>query len=188
MGKVEYIRLVMLRDDLAGIPEHPLPDGFSMRRFGDGDRATWLRIEKAAEPYVNISDKTFDREFSGDLPAMGRRSRFLVAPDGRDIGTITCWYDRSYAGKRWGRIHWVAIVPEFQGRGLAKCMMTAAMKHLRSLGHRRGILETQTPRIAAIKVYLDFGFKPDMTAKDAHRAWTLLREKLSHPALDVALT
>jgi len=184
---MEYIFVVMLRDNLASIPSYPLPEGFSMREYRDGDRQTWVQIERSAEPFINITEETFDREFGSDLPAMPRRCHFLVAPDGSDVGTITAWYERSYAGKRWGRIHWLAILPEFQHRGLAKPMMTFAMRRLRSLGHRRAILGTQTPRIAAIKTYLDFGFIPDLTVENALRAWSLVRDELSHPVLDETL-
>ena len=184
---MEYILVIMLRDDLTNIPSHPLPEGFSMRGFGEGDRRTWVQIENAAEPFIKITAETFDKEFGSDLPAMPRRCCFLVSPDGRDVGTITAWYERRYAGRRWGRIHWLAIIPEFQGRGLSKAMMTFAVERLRSLGHRRAILGTQTPRIAAIKTYLDFGFVPDMAAKDAPRAWSIVRDVLPHPILDEAL-
>ena len=175
----------MLRDHLSDIPDYPMPTGFRMRPFAEGDRDTWVSVETQSEPYIDITNAIFDREFGFDLPAMPKRCWFLVSPDSRDVGTITCWYDRHYGQKRWGRIHWVAIVPEFRGRRLAKCMMTFAMNHLRSLGHRRAILGTQPPRIPAIKTYLDFGFIPDMTADRAQRGWSMVRDKLSHPALDI---
>ena len=184
---MEYIPVTMLRQDLADIPQHPLPVGFSMRLFRDGDGGTWSGVWQAAEPHKTMKAEMFEREFSHDLPSMPRRCYFLVSPAGRDIGTVTAWYVRSYRGRPWGLIHYVAIVQEFQGRGLAKPMVTVAMNRLRLLGHRRAMLRTQTPRIVAIKTYLDFGFVPDMTAKDAHHAWSLVREVLPHPVLGCAL-
>ncbi len=181
---MEYIQIVMIREHLDAFPRFALPDGFAMRAFGPGDRETWVDLHLAAELYVTVSGELFDREFGHDLPAMPRRCCFLLSPTHRDIGTITGWYDRSYRGRRWGRIHWVAIVPGFQGRGLSKPMMTFAMDRLRSLGHRRAMLTTQPQRLAAIRTYLNFGFSPDMTAPDAQRGWTLVRRRLAHPALD----
>ncbi len=180
---IEYLPLLMFRENLRAIPQYSLPAGYSARMFRPDDRKAWLRIWRAAERYEKITPKTFDGNFGSDLPAMERRCLFLVAPGGQDVGTITAWYERRYKGNRWGRIHWVAIVPQLQGRGLAKPMLAAGMNLMRSLRHRRAILDTQTTRIAAIKTYLDFGFVPELSRPDARRAWRLVRSHLPHPKL-----
>lgn len=183
---MEYIQVTMLRENFANVPQFPLPAGYSLRLYKPGDKATWLRIWQAAEAKTRLSTinaEMFDKSFGSDLAGMEKRCLFLVDAKGRDIGTTTAWYDRNYHHKAWGRVHWVAILPEFQGKGLAKPMLTAAMNRLKTLGHRRAILGTQAPRLVAIKVYLDVGFVPDMTAKDAQRAWDMIRDALPHPAL-----
>ena len=180
---MEMIHVVMVRPDLKDIPQVPLADGYRMRPYRRGDRATWLQIHELAEPYHTVTSQTFNDTFGSDLPAMKRRCCFLVAPDGRDVGTITAWYNRTHAHRRWGQIHWVAIVPEHRGRRLSKSMMTVAMNRLRALGHRRAMLGTHIPRIAAIKTYLDFSFVPDMSVDRAQEAWALVRRALPHPAL-----
>jgi len=180
---MEYIPVCMVREDLEGIPDYPLPAGYSMRLFRPGDRKTWLRIERAAETFGRITGSLFDEEFGHAPAAMTKRCYFLVAPGGRDVGTIAAWYTRRHLGRPWGRIHYVAVEPAHQGRGLSRCIMTVAMKRLRSLGHRRAMLVTQTPRIAAIRTYLRFGFVPDPTSPQADRAWKLIAEHISHPAL-----
>jgi len=183
MRDIEYIPIVMIRPNLADIPQCPLPAGYRMRLFRPGDRETWLAVEQASEVFISIAGQTFDDNFGHDLPAMEKRSFFLVAPDGSDVGTITAWYDRNYRGLPWGRIHWVAIRPEHRGKGLSKAIMAVAMNRLWSLGHRRAVLGTQTPRLPAIRTYLNFGFVPDMRTKDAQRAWSLVARHISHPAM-----
>jgi ribosomal protein S18 acetylase RimI-like enzyme len=79
-------------------------------------------------------------------------------------------------------IHWVAVRPAYQGRGLAKAAVTHVMNSL-AQWHQRARLRTSSGRLAAIKIYLDFGFLPDMTQKDAPRAWRIVRAALNHPAL-----
>jgi len=180
---MEYIPVRMIREDLAALPEYGPPDGYSMRPFRSGDRATWLSIWRASERFEKVLDGHFDAEFGRDLPGMARRCLFLVSPGGRDVGTITAWYERRYRARPWGRIHYVAIVPRHRGKGLSRCLLTAAMKRLRALGHRRATLVTQTPRIAAIRTYLRFGFVPDRTAPDAARAWAVIGRQIDHPAL-----
>ena len=53
--------------------------------------------------------------------------------------------------------------------------------------HRRACLGPATERIPAIKVYLDFGFLPDMAKPRAHEAWEGVQAALRHPALEICL-
>lgn len=180
---VEYLAIRMYRPDLKGLPRHPLPDGFRLRLFRRDDRRTWLDIWQAAERYERITVGVFNRSMGYDMPAMPRRCMFLVAPDGRDVGTATAWYWRDPRGQRWGRLHWVGIIPEFQGLGLSKPLVAAAMDLMLSLRHRRAFLVTQTRRIAAIRTYLYFGFLPHTTNDVDRRAWRIVRQFISHPDL-----
>lgn len=180
---MEYISVRMVRPSLARIPELPLPRGFRLRLFGRGDRRTWLDIWRASERVHPITVRVFNESMGYDMTGLRRRCLFLVSPDGRDIGTSTAWYDRDGAGVRWGRVHWVAIRPEFRGCGLSKPLVAATLHFLRRLRHRRACLVTQTPRIAAIKAYLDLGFRPDVPDRSHCRAWRLVREHLDHPLL-----
>jgi GNAT superfamily N-acetyltransferase len=170
---MEYLRVTMVCESLENIPQHALPPGYRMRLYRPGDRRRWVRIWQASERFVKVTARTFDAAFGADLRAMARRGLFLVAPDGRDVGTITAWYQRRYFGRPWGRIHWVAVLPAHRGRGLSKAMI-----RLRALGHRRVMLQTETPRLAAIRTYLGFGFVPDMRPAEAQRAWGLVAQAL----------
>ena len=180
---MENVRAAMVREHLDDIPIHPLPAGYSMRFYRRGDKKTWVRIHRQAEPLIDVTAKRFDREFSHDLPSLPKRCHFLVAPDGSDVGTITSWYRPRYHHRPWGQIHWVAIGPEHRGKGLSRSIMTVAMLRLKQLHHRRAMLLTNSPRLAAIKTYLHFGFAPDMHDPDAAKAWALVAKALPHPKL-----
>ena len=78
-----------------------------------------------------FKDDLFQREFGKNLPALEDRSFFVITDDGEEIGSITAWWRPDWRGKEWGMIHWVAIHPDYQGRGLAKPAMTVAMKRLK---------------------------------------------------------
>jgi hypothetical protein len=47
-----------------------------------------------------------------------RRNRALRS------GQSSTGFDADYYGHRYGRVRWVAVVPEYQGRGLSKCLMS----------------------------------------------------------------
>jgi hypothetical protein len=50
--------------------------------------------------------------------------------------------------------------------------------------HDRCFLGTQSKRLPAINLYLDFGFLPDMDEPGAIEGWREVRAQLKHPALE----
>ncbi len=189
LDALENIHVRMLRPSLADYPRFPLPDGFSLRTFAGetADRNAWTDVQRRSDFLKNITDDLFDDQFGYDLPAMRGRCLFLVDPDGSDVGTSTAWYDDAFHGHCLGRVHWVAIVPEFQGRGLAKPLMSATLDRL-AKHHGRAYLSTNTPRLPAINLYLNLGFQPFLDEPHHERGWQQVRKRLAHPLLDQPLT
>ena len=172
----------MIRTHMENIPEIPFPKGFGIRNYRPGEGYIWTRIQRAAEPFINIDDGLFEREFGRNLLAMEDRCFFVITDEGEEIGTITAWWNPNWRGREWGQIHWVVIHSDYQGRGLSKPAMTVAMKRLKQ-SHNRCFLGTSTRRIVAIKVYLDFGFAPDFESENSREAWTKVASVLEHPTL-----
>jgi GNAT superfamily N-acetyltransferase len=183
--------LKMIRASLDGLPEFALPDGFPLRWYQPGDEAHWRRIHLAAERFIEITPELFGKQFGvgeerGLQPALAHehssgmnsalrdlreRQCYLLDPRGEVIGTGAAWFDDDFEGARWGRVHWMAILPEFQGRGLGKGLLTAICRRLQELGHQRAYLHTSAARIPAIKLYLRFGFEPVFRSAEEEAAW-----------------
>ena len=81
-----------------------------------------------------------------------------------------------------GRIHWLAIRPAFQGRGLAKAALFEALR-IMAQWHQQAWLATSTGRAAAIRLYLHAGFQPDLRPAGAHDIWRRYRDQNPHPSL-----
>ena len=176
----------MVRDSLDGIPEHELPEGFHFRTFEHGEERIWAEVQTRAGSFPSVEKalEDFDKEFKNRQDEFQERCLFLVDDEsGEVIGSTTAWLDPDFQGRDHGRIHWVAIVPEFQGRKLAKPMLCEAMRMLRNW-HERVCLATHTHCRKAIRMYLDFGFVPVMTTERAEEAWALMAVAIDHPALD----
>jgi len=169
----------MIRDNLDNLPEFSLEAPFSLRLFRSGDELEWVKIHKAANTYNNITIKDFERNFGDDPTALHERMFFLCDKNGKAIGTATAWYNPDYHGKNYGRVHWVAIVQDYQGRGLSKPLLSAVCSRLRNLAHSRAYLYTQTERVPAISLYLKFGFKPEIRSEEERAPWAMLKN--SHP-------
>ena len=182
----EVIHIVMIRDDLENIPQYTLPEGFSIRNFRAGEGRIWSEIGTAAGTLasIEIAQGRFDEEFLEPVEDMESRCFFVVENDtDRPIGTAMAWFAPEFEpGQNYGRIHWVSMIPEFQGRGLAKPMMTAVLNRL-AKSHDKATLGTQTFRKAAVTLYLNLGFRPCFKNPTCPQAWKDLANELKHPAL-----
>lgn len=183
--------LKMIRASLDGLPGFALPGGFGLRWYQPGDEAHWRRIQLAAERFIEITPELFGKQFGlgearGLQPASAQeqsggmnsalrdlceRQCYLLDPHDEIIGTGTAWFGDDSEGERWGRVHWMAILPEFQGRGLGKGLLTGICRRLHELGHERAYLHTSAARIPAIKLYLRFGFEPTFRNAEEQAAW-----------------
>ena len=155
----ENRKIVMECRDLRRCPHYDLPDGVSFRFFkGDEDRLVWTELYSSCELFNKITDETHLREFGSDLDVIADRQLFMNDGEGKEIGTVTAWFDDDFHGEPYGRIHWVGIVPDYQGRGLSKPMMSRTCELLLELGHEKAYLVTSSARVPAINLYKKFGF------------------------------
>lgn len=185
---MERIRVWMIRDNVDGIPEHKLPDGFSFRKFEDGDAETWAQVCVESGLYETLDQARagFESNFGGQEDEMKQRCFFIVEDTtGKVVGTTTAWYDINFmdSGLDYGRIHWVGVSKEYQGRKLSKPMMTEAMRYI-AAHHDRARLATNTDCVRAIGIYLDFGFEPDLRTDNWEQAWAYIAKEGGHPKLE----
>ena len=176
---MKRLRLKMVREDLANIPEYSLPPGFNFRLFKKGDEKTWANIETRVDEFDNEAAalERFRTEFGNHLEEMTERCLFIKNEQGEAIATTTAWYG-DLRGKMEGRIHWVGVVPEYQGRGLANPLLSEAM-HLLSKHHDSAYLTSQTTSYQAINMYLNYGFEPFKTEDTCEEAWALMEDVLA---------
>ena len=167
-------KLTMICQNLETTPVFTLPAGFQLRWYVPGDEKLWLEIHLQADPYNPITSQFFQQQFGNDSAELAKRQCYLVAPDGRAIGTATAWFGKDPLVREFGRVHWVALLPEYHGRGLSKPLLGAICACLRELGHSRAYLNTSAQRKAAIGLYLRFGFKPWIGNEHERNIWDQL--------------
>ena len=171
----------MYRPDLENLLSHELPSGFHFAWYQPGNEAWWADIQHQCEGYaIETALQLFHREFANGA-LLAKRQCYILKADGAAIGTITGWIDDpddSHSRDSMGRIHWVAIVPEFQGRGLAKPLLSTALNRLRNLGHRDCYLVTDSFRPRAVQLYRNFGFVPMLVTEADRAAWEAVPEEI----------
>ncbi len=173
--------LGMERSDLEAIPAYPLPAGYTLHWYKPGDGTHWVAIQRATEKHLTISAELFVNEYGDDAQLLHKRLFFLRNPAGEFIATTAAWFTNNDSASRQGLIHWVAIKPEYQRRGLSNSLMSIACERMRELGHDSARLTTSSARIAAINLYLKFGFRPASFARTGEDIWQELTKHLKVP-------
>ena len=112
--------VTMIRRNLENIPQFELPPGITAHWYQPSDENHWVRIHELADTHNDVTLETFENQFGDDRNALKNRMLFWQDTENKTLGTITAWYSNDFQGQRIARIHWVAIIPEFQGRGLAQ--------------------------------------------------------------------
>lgn len=175
----EYIDIKMVRDNLDDIPEYGLPAGYSIRWYQPGYEEYWQKVQSLADEFTRVTPDLFEEQFGTDTQLLSERQCFLLDCEEDIIGTATAWLDNSEE-KSTGRIHWLAIVPQRQGRGLAKPFLTIICKRLKELGHSKTYLTTQSVRIPAINLYAKFGFTPVIDSDQDREIWEKLQKHIKY--------
>ncbi|UCF96618.1 MAG: GNAT family N-acetyltransferase [Spirochaetaceae bacterium] len=184
---MEPVELVMVRDDLSELPRYNLPPGFSCRMFQRGDENLWAQIETSAGEFATADRAIghFHKEFGIHQRELCERCIFIDTGTGESIGTAMAWYGTLLPGGIAGRLHWVGIRKNYQGLGMGKPLVSRAMQLLSTL-HDRAYLTTQTSSYAAVKIYLDFGFKPYITDKVQESGWSMMSKRLGFPIIPIS--
>lgn len=172
------VEVVMVRDLAQVGTSPPVPEGYSLRWYRPGDEDLWFTIQKSTGIYDPISPDLFTREFGDDTRMLSSRQCYLDDSNGRSVGTATAWVAGSGRSQTEGRLHWVAVIPEMQRRGLGTYLTRVVCGRLRELGADRAYLTTGSRNLAAVQLYLGLGFQPQARSEQEVRAWRDLAQKV----------
>lgn len=184
------IMLLMRRDDLNDLPTYACPLDYRIRTLDPndaGDREAWAEIEMAVGEFADPDHAraTFDAWFAPD-PAGWSNHGFLLEHRGIPVGTASAGQGE-LAGERLGRVGWVGIAPEHQGRGLAKPLLAVVLAAL-ARDFAAAYLTTQTTSAPAVNLYLNHGFLPHLEPGEDLAGWTMIETMLNRPGLVAGLT
>ncbi len=119
-----------------------------------------FRSQYTPEAFVHtVLDEKLGRE---RLDAM--RVLVAVVPDGPIVGTLA-WHQKSPDS---GHLRGMAVVPQFQGSGVAQALLDRALTEIWERGARQVTLRTTEPLERAIRFYERNGFHPSGTLADFH--------------------
>ena len=187
-SRIKYIDLVLERENLNGLPQFALPDGYRFVFYQDGDRDSWIQIEVSAKELRDFQQgvKVWNDYYGGHEDILPQRMVFIENAHGEKVATATAYFDNwGHDSPEIGYLHWVAVRRDAQGNGLARPLIAYTLNRLRELGYTHTKIHTQTTTWVACRLYLDFGFRP--TAENAAKnrdGWRIMRALTNHPALE----
>lgn len=145
------------------------PEGMERCHVGHADVATTFQALLRASFDSTIDSALYGDEYAASVAGVIAfdPESFIVVGDsssGRPVGMVLAWCDKLAASKgvsdsKLGRIHWLAVDPAYQGRGLGRFLVQAALQHHKARGRAHVYLSTEEDRDAAIHLYESIGFK-----------------------------
>ena len=132
----------------------------------------------------------FRAEFLAKPELLQTQCLFVLDAGSAVAATASLWVGNHF-GRELLRIHWVACAGEYQGRGLAKALMTKLLDTARALDYRDMLyLTSQTWSYKALGLYARFGFAPYLDerpvnwkpqsgdfARETQEAWAIIKSK-----------
>lgn len=190
---IPYIGVLMTNLDPDSYPRCPLPSGYEVRAYESGMEKDWAELMQSVEHMdtVDAALAQFAEEFQPEIDLFKDRSVFVYNSAGKLAASATLWYGNHF-GRTCLRVHWVAVAPEEQGKGLCKAVMTILMDMYHACNLTGGLyLASQTWSYKALNIYRQFGFKPyigpkptgwktetDDFEQETREAWDLIEQKL----------
>jgi mycothiol synthase len=167
-------QLLMRRPRLDDLPPVALPAGYELREAGPDDAgALAATLASAFGP-----EWTTDRVRAALLDAPDVDSTLVATADGVPVGTAAARLDPARFPAS-GYLHWVGVHAEHQGQRLGYALSLAVLHRFRALGCRDAVLETDPPRLPAIRTYLHLGFRPEPVVPAHEATWPAILAALA---------
>jgi len=120
----------------------------------------WSRIETSVLEFDSeyLAESYFEKSYLPHVQKLRERCLFILNTEGVPVATANAWYSDSELGHQ-AVLHWVAVCPEYQGKGLGKAIVKKALRVFQCLEPGNPIwLSTQTWSHVAICLYHSLGF------------------------------
>lgn len=204
-----YYGVIMVKTDTNIYPNFPLPEGFTLCGYQPGFEQFWADIMLATQQTDSLAEglAIFQKDFLPRKDLLASQCLFVLDSAGKAVATASLWHGHHF-GVELPRIHWVAVSPEAEGKGLAKALLSRLCGIYNELGYHDFLyLGSQTWSYHAIHLYTTFGFHPYMGeqpinwqttggsfSSENKKAWDIIKQKtsvlppvLEHPSSNTAL-
>lgn len=159
---VPYGEIWMCRLPEPIIEQPVLPEGYRFAFYQKGDEEAWGEIETAVLEFKEISQALtyFAKTFAPHEDEVKKRMLFVISLTGEKVATCTAWWKTLADGRSFQLFHWLSVLPDHQGKGIAKALVYRTLQLFHSLDEEQPVyLHTQTWSHPAIRLYQKAGFE-----------------------------
>lgn len=158
---VERYAFILVREGLE-VPEVKLPEEYSIRplRLGEDEEA-WCEVRNVGFANLKGSETPMTPEnvvktISSEDNIEG--GNMILYHNERPVGVVRCAKDE-YEGLPIMNIGPLAIIPEYQGKGLGRMLLRTALNFAKEKSYDRTILSVNAENERAKSLYIQEGFK-----------------------------
>ncbi len=158
-------QLEMVRYGSSPVDVPAVPEGYSLRQYVEGDRASYWKLFSE----VFKTNSRLDNLRTAALPG----GFFVIVQESNGnviASSVAADYKRNGHSET-GSLQWVMADPAQSGKGLGKITVAAVTNRLAAADYDRVYLSTDDWRLPAIHVYLTLGWKPLIYAEDMESRW-----------------
>ena len=155
MEKIPELNLFMMCEKVNPAAFRPLPEGYHIRLCRPKEREVWEKLNLDDPRYPQYMAQYFDRVYGERQEEFFQRCTFVCDEEDRPVATCFLW--RAYGG-RLPTLHWFKVLPQLEGRGLGRALLTHLLKDL-GPGDLPLYLHTHPHCFRAVGLYADFGFR-----------------------------
>ncbi|QAT60206.1 GNAT family N-acetyltransferase [Acidilutibacter cellobiosedens] len=158
---IERYSFILVRDDMK-IPELNLPQDYEIRPFQPGkDEKTWCDVRNAGFAKLQgseapINSETVTKMISSDDNIEG--GMMILYHKDKPVGIVRGSADE-YEDLPIMNIGPLAVIPEYQGKGLGRILLRASLNFAKERAYNRTILCVNAENERARALYLQEGFK-----------------------------
>ena len=161
-NNVDHLEMLCPRKRLK---KYVFPEGFEITHF-DGSQSQknavfsmWEERDGSLEE-VNAA---FERRFFSQADCLPEKDMFFVKYQGEYVGSLTAIYHKEQS---LGHLHYVMLDKKYRDKRLSYPLLYIGMKKLHKQGCSYIFLNTDDWRKSAIKLYLNYGFLPQIDSRN----------------------
>lgn len=152
---------LLVREDLE-VPGFSLPEGYEIRPFTLGrDEETWCQVRNVSFAKLKGNETPVTPEMVARMMTASDNiegGAMILYHGGKPIGVVKGDLD-DYEGSPIVNIGPLAIIPEYQGKGLGRALLRASLNFAKEKGYGRTILCVNAENETAKALYINEGFK-----------------------------
>ena len=139
-----------------------VPPGYRLRTWREGDQKNWVRIQKEAGEFGDMTlsqaEEWFLQEYGDRKEELSFRCLFAESMDGEADGVCMAWTEVGTDGSLIPSLHWLAVRDTKKGQGIGTALVRESLRIFAGRGEIPVFLHTQPWSYEAVGLYLKAGF------------------------------